>query len=93
MAAAEWIVTMREGLRRKEQNPDCIHLIRYEDLVEKPRESLSAVLRFADMNDDPDFFSYAEKVLRPAPIHAPFDLNPAIRPLFDDTMKLLGYPT
>jgi len=91
MAAVEWIVTMREGIRRKKQNPDCIHLIRYEDIIEKPRESLSTLLRFAELDDDPIFLSYAEKVLRPAPIHAPFDLNVAIRPLFDDTMKLLGY--
>jgi hypothetical protein len=93
MAAVEWIVTMREGLRRKEQNPDSIHLIRYEDMVEKPRQSLSALLRFAELDDDQPFFEYAEKVLRPAPIHAPFDLDAAIRPIFDDTMKLLGYPT
>ena len=91
MAAVEWIVTMREGLRRKEQNPGCVHLIRYEDLVDKPRESLSAMLIFAELENDPPFFAYAENVLRPAPIHAPFELDAAIRPLFDDTMKLLGY--
>ena len=92
MAAVEWIVTMREGLRRKEQNPGCVHLIRYEDMIEKPLESLSALLRFAELGDDSEFYLYAEKILRPAPIHAPFELNAAIRPLFDDTMKLLGYP-
>ena len=91
MAALEWIVTMREGVRRKKQNPDCVHLIRYEDMIKQPRSLLTALLKFAELDEDPDFFAYAEKVLRPGPIHAPFDLDMAIRPLFDDTMKLLGY--
>jgi len=92
MAAVEWIVTMREGLRCKEQNPDCVLMVRYEDIVNKPSESLIALLRFAELDDDAKFFSYSKNVLRPAPIHAPFELHPAIRPLFDETMKALGYP-
>jgi hypothetical protein len=92
MAAVEWIITMREGLRMLQQHPGCISMLRYEDLVERPRESLQGLLRFASLDDDPAFFSYAERTLRPAPIHPPFDLDPVIRPLFDETMRLLGYP-
>ncbi len=91
MAAVEWIATMREGMRRKKQNPDAVQLIRYEDLVVKPREVLTKLLRFAELDDDPVFMAYAEKTLKPSPRHKPFDLNEAIRPLFDDTMKLIGY--
>jgi len=92
MAAVEWIITMREGVRQLARNPDCIKLIHYEDLLNKPREVLSDLLSFTELDDDPVFMNYAENVLRKSTTHAPFVMNELIRPLFEETMKNLGYP-
>jgi hypothetical protein len=91
MAAVEWIVTMREGLRRKREYPDDVHMVRYEDMVQSPRQVLGEVLRFCGLPDDPVFFEYAETVLSPAPMHDPFELPRIIRPQFEQTMRELGY--
>lgn len=91
MAAVEWIVTMREGLRRMKENPGCIHMVRYEDVVLKPKEALARLLRFCELPDDEKFYLYAEQVLSPKPAYPPMDIHHAIRPLFDETMEMLGY--
>lgn len=91
MAAVEWIITMREGMARKREFPDDLHLLRYEDLVQSPRRILGEVLRFCDLADDPVFFDYAESVLSPAPVHEAFELPDIIRPQFEKTMRDLGY--
>lgn len=91
MAALEWVVTMREGLRRMRENEGCIHQVRYEDLVAEPRTTLRAIADFAGLSEDETWLRYGESVLRPAPQHAEFDMHPTLRPLFDETMQALGY--
>lgn len=91
MAALEWVVTMREGLKREIEMPSGYLRVRYEDLVDNPRNALSDILEFAELKADESVITYAEKVVRPAPTHEGFALHPGIQPLFDETMSQLGY--
>ncbi len=91
MAAVEWVVTMREGLKQMEKNPDCIYMVRYEDLTRNPRDVLSKLLAFCDLKYDERLFGYAEQILTPARSHPNSEVNSAIRPLFDETLRSLGY--
>jgi hypothetical protein len=91
MAAVEWILTMREGLRLVRETPDCVRLLRYEDLVSRPDECLSGVLRFCELPPDEKLFGYARQILRPVSLKEPFDLHPAIRTPFEETMLALDY--
>lgn len=91
MAAVEWILTMREGLRLRDRHPDCVHTVMYEDLVNRPAEALTALRTFCSLGEDATFDEYARRVLRPAPRKAPFELHPCIRDAFDSTMRMLDY--
>jgi hypothetical protein len=91
MAALEWVVTMREGMRRMRENPDCIQQVRYEDLVADPRDTMCGIADFAGLGEDETWLRYGESVLRSAPPHAEFDMHLALRPLFNETMQALGY--
>lgn len=91
MAAAEWIVTMREGLRRMKDDPDSIYMVKYEDLVKNPRIVLSELTAFCELPHDEKLYSYAERILSPAPDSPPPHIDSAIRPLFDETIEMLGY--
>lgn len=91
MAALEWVVTMREGIRRQQESPDVIKLVRYEDLACQPRQTLSAIADFSGLADDEKFLAYGEAVLKPAPAHSEFAMHTSLRPLFDETMQALGY--
>lgn len=91
MAVVEWIVTMREGLRRMQQNKRHMLMVRYEDMVASPRDMLGKIAAFAGLNDDETYLRYGEKTLHPAPRHNEFSMHPALRPLFDETMQALGY--
>ncbi len=91
MAAVEWIVTMREGLRRVEENDKSILLIHYENLVANPRAMLGEIAIFGQLGKDDIYLSYGEAVLRPTPQHPKFAMHEALRPMFDETMQTLGY--
>jgi len=91
MAAVEWVVTMREGMRQMRKNADCIHMVRYEDMVNGTDESLREILMFCELSEDPVFLDYARNRLHPQPKHEPISLHPAIRPLFETTINDLGY--
>lgn len=92
MAALEWVVTMREGLRRMvESDDDSMLMIRYEELVASPREVMRRIAEFAAFAEDETWLRYGETVLRPFPVHDEFDIHPDLRSLFDDTMHRLGY--
>jgi hypothetical protein len=91
MAAVEWIITMREGLRQLDRYADFIHPLHYESLVGNPRDELSRLLDFCELPHDKVFLRFGEQKLSPAPESEPFDMHPAIRPAFDETMKALGY--
>lgn len=91
MAAVEWIITMREGLRQLDRYADFIHPLHYESLVGNPRDELSRLLDFCELPHDKVFLRFGEQKLSPAPESERFDMHPAIRPAFDETMKALGY--
>jgi len=91
MAATEWVVTMREGLRVKREYGEAVHLLKYEDLVSAPETVLGELLDFCKLPADERFMSYAKATLKPAKPHAPYDLHQAILPLFRETLGELGY--
>lgn len=91
MAAVEWVVAMREGLRQMERHGESMHLVRYESLVEDPRRELTRLLEFCALPRDEVFLKFAEQELSPVAKSDPFDLHPAVRGPFEDTMEALGY--
>jgi hypothetical protein len=91
MAVAEWIVTMREGLRHMKLYPEHFHLVKYENLVHQPRDLLQRLLAFCELEEDTVLMEYAGKKLHPAPVHSRFEIAPILRPLFEQTSQLLGY--
>jgi len=93
MAAVEWIVTMREGLYWMKKLPDAVHLVRYEELVKNPDETLAALLDFCQLPRDEIMLEYAHNVLSPPPPKRQVTLHPAIRLAFNETMFAMGYPT
>lgn len=92
-AAVEWIVTMQEGLRLMQASPDCIHLVRFEDLTAEPDKTLVALCDFCELPTDNMFREYARQTLHPVPPRKPFDVHPEIATIFHDTMEKLGYNT
>ena len=90
-AAIEWIVTMKEGLRLLQESPDCIHLVRFEDLTAEPDETLAALCNFCELPTDNTFREYARQTLHPVPARQPFDVHPKIATIFHDTMRELRY--
>lgn len=91
MAAVEWIVTMREGLERLSEARGSMLLVRYEELVRRPREELGRIGEFAELASDGRFLEYGERALHPTASRGEFDLDPGLRPMFMRTMRALGY--
>lgn len=90
-AVVEWLVTMREGLRLMETNPEYIHLVHFEELTSKPEATITRLCDFCDLSIDRTFLNYAKNTLHSIPPRNQFKLNPKIAPLFNDTMTRLGY--
>ena len=90
-AAVEWIVTMQEGLRLLQASPNCVHLIRFEDLTTKPDETLAELCSFCELPADNTFRDYARQTLHPVPARKSFDLHPKIAPIFHEIMEKLRY--
>lgn len=93
MAAVEWIITMREGLKLLEEFPDSVLRVDFEELCAKPREQLKIISEFFDFERDDCFLSYGEETLNSVEEKPAFKLDPAIQQIFLDTMQLLGYKT
>ncbi len=91
MAAVEWVVTMRTGLRLQEEQPDQLHVVRYEALYQEPQSVLRGVCEYCGLRDDPKFLAYAGRTLSPVPARPAAELDPVIRDVFIDTMDRLGY--
>ena len=90
-ANLEWVVTMREGLRQMRDSGGCIRMIRYEELIDSPKQVLSDIANFAGLRPDDKFLRYGESILQPGSTQASFEMHPAIKPLFDETRAALGY--
>lgn len=93
MAAIEWILAMRYGLRQLEAAPDAVSMVRYEDLVSAPAETMLETLRFCSLSEDPAVVRYATQVAHAATPGQPFDLPPAVEAAFVDVLERLGYQT
>lgn len=91
MAAVEWIVTMREGIMLREQYPECVHTIVYEDLVQDPQKVLPGILEFCELSKDEKFLKYGAKVFRPVKPKSPVQLDDILCEPFQNTMTSLGY--
>ena len=92
MAAVEWIVSMREGLKLVNDYPNDILRVDYESLCREPRTELLKICDFANLDkNDATFFDYGQKVLRERNLKPPLDLDEAILYPFLDTMRSLGY--
>ena len=92
MAAVEWIVTMREGLRLMRDYPADVMRVDYEDLCRSPRQKIQEIAAFLELKpDDEPFLDYAEQTLKQTPDKQPFELSPLIADAFWETMTQLGY--
>ena len=91
MAAVEWILTMNKGLEVLQTYQSSVYRLHYELLVQQPRQVATTLTEFLELETDPVFLDYAEKVLRPAGAKKPVDLHEAIRAPFREVMDLLGY--
>lgn len=91
MAALEWIITMREGLRLQQEYPKDIFRVVYEELCDSPRKVMSHLCKFADLRQDEVFMRYTEETLRPVKPKKPFQLSSVIVHPFQNTMSKLGY--
>ena len=91
MAAVEWILTMREGLKQMALKDGSVELVRYEELAASPGPSLDRIFGATGLPDDPKCRAYATEALSPAPPKARFDLPEVIAGPFLQTMAELGY--
>jgi hypothetical protein len=92
MAAVEWIVTMREGLKLLERHPDDIVRVNYESMCVSPREELAKIVSATGLaQKDEKFYQYAEETLQVVNPKAPFALHQGIQDAFHETMEQLGY--
>lgn len=89
MAAVEWILTMKQGLRLLEKNVDVLAL-KYEDFVlsKVVREDL---LKFCGLDVDVNFSDYCESVLNKPSPNPVINLPDEIATEFERIMKKLGY--
>lgn len=90
-AAMEWIVTMREAMRLGADGDQNLLFIRYEDLLRDPGRILANILNFCDLSNDRVMLDYGVQILRPGSNHSSPNLIPELQPLFDQTMRDLGY--
>ncbi len=91
MAAVEWILTMQEGLKLVKQFPEVVYLLKYEELVAQPENSLKQLLDFCELPLDEKMVCYAKKTLNSRQNNQVFSLPPELAPLFEQTMTALGY--
>jgi hypothetical protein len=91
MAAVEWIVTMREVIRQRDQLGDDMRVVKFEDLVTDPRTVLREIAGFACLEHDDVYLDYGASVLREGRSRAAPELNPRLQPLFEQTMREMGY--
>jgi hypothetical protein len=92
MAAVEWVVTMRVGMRLMQEQPGLLHEVRYESFCKDPSAVLPDVCDYCGLGDDPKFIAYAKRTLSPVPARPATEIDPLIQDVFMDTMRRLDYP-
>jgi len=91
MAALEWVLTMREGLRLQRLAAGDLLRVRYEDLLTDPAGQLGRVCDFTDLEEDATMLSYARQTLRPSTNGKPFPLPELLEAPFERALRELGY--
>lgn len=90
-AVVEWVASMDMGLRAEESFPEAVLRVRYEDLADRPVETLDAVCRFAVLGRDTVMLDYARAEMREAPVYERFEMHAAVVAPFQRMMSRLGY--
>lgn len=90
MAAVEWVLTMREGMRQASENADVL-TVRYEELAEAPQPTLERICDFCDLQADDTLAAYGSETLRPSTRQPAFSLHASVADSFQETMTALGY--
>jgi hypothetical protein len=91
MAAVEWIVTMREGMRLEKEYPNDVLRVTYENICKQPEREMMRITRFCEFGEDKVFLDYCKSTLRAVKPKKPFSLAKEIEYPFLETMKELGY--
>lgn len=91
MAAVEWILSMRAGMHVLQTFPNESLLIKYEDLVVAPGETMHKIMRFCDLEQDEKCIQYARNTVRLRPLKSATQLHASIADAFASTMHDLGY--
>jgi hypothetical protein len=91
MAALEWILAMRSGLAAAERHPEHVLVVRYEELVARPRETVARGLDFAALARDERVLAYAERSAVPRAPAAPLELAPVLERPFESTSARLHF--
>ena len=90
MAAVEWIVTMKEGLRLVAEQPEAVLSVKYEDYVESP-DLRRSLLDFCGLPMDEKYDEYCSKVLSRPTAKSKIALPEEIESEFNRVMGMLGY--
>lgn len=91
MAAVEWVITMREGMRQHRSYPEDLTVVRFEDLTADPRRVLRELADFCQLRSDPTFLDFGVRALRPQPLSVPPAIDPTLRDAFAAVMHELQY--
>lgn len=90
-SAIEWILTMEEIVSRAEQMGDKLCVVRYEDLMVNPRETVSRIMRFCELADDGSVIDYVESEMDFSADVASDNLPDYIRIPFYRMIEHFGY--
>jgi hypothetical protein len=92
-AAVEWILTAKAGLKliNDERCNEQIFLIRYEDLLYNPDDTLTDIFDFCSLPDNKDVHRYFKKIHQKPRKWQYQPLSPVIQPVFNRVMDAFGY--
>lgn len=91
MAAVEWILTAKKGLKLLREDSAHTHLIRYEDLLSDPDIELDNIFRFCALPGDDKVHCYAREILHKPRKREACEISPVIEPVFRRIMHEFGY--
>ena len=90
-AAIEWCVSILQGQSVQAASADCVLKLRYEDLALAPVDQMQRLLRFCELQDDPEVTRYASEQVGGTKHDNNFTLTPFVESFFDQTMTTAGY--
>lgn len=89
MAALEWILAMRAGLAATERYPENVHVVGYDELLARPRETVHRALDFAALPRDQLALRYAESSAERHTSTSQVELATILHQPFEETSLLL----